>query len=370
MKIARLQSYLIPGDPRPNAWCPRIPFVFVRLETTCGVVGWGEGYTFTHREYAVVATIEALAEHLIGLDLANTRYVATLARSRFGEQQMGQTELAAASAIEIAMWDALAKAHGLPVHALNGRDNLTAIDLYANIWTNQPHSVDQIAQVAADQAAAGFSAIKMYPFRLGESVAEGREKVRAVREAVGEGVGIAIDIWRFPDRALAVQICRSLEDFNILWFEDPFPPAHSASYAYLAAKTGVPLVAGETLCHLDDFDQLICSGAVGLINPDICVVGGFHQMNAVATLASKEGVRISPHNYNSMTVGLAASATAAAGIHRVGLVEYFPIGDDDLDGVVETRLRPTRGQVKLSDAAGLGVSFDDAKMEQFKICLL
>lgn len=103
MKIARIETFLVPGDPRPDAWCSRIPFVFVRLETACGIVGWGEGYTFTYRERVLVAMIQALGEHFVGTEITQTRKALRLALNDFGEQQTGSDVAAAASAIEIAM---------------------------------------------------------------------------------------------------------------------------------------------------------------------------------------------------------------------------------------------------------------------------
>lgn len=314
MKIARIETFLIPGAPRPDAWCSRIPYVFVRLETSCGVIGWGEGYTFTYRERVLVTMIQALAEHLIGVEISQTRSVLHIAQNAFGEQQTGSDVVAAASAIEIAMWDALGKALNTPVLNFVGGPVHDRIDLYANIWTKKPHTSADIARYAANQINAGFKAIKIYPYRLGETVAEGAEKVRAVREAIGPGAGIAIDIWRFPDTDIALEICRSLEPFGISWIEDPFDPRETYAYTRLATQTDVPMMTGEALNTGFGFAPLLESGAVTLINPDVCAAGGILEMYAIARAAAEKSVRVSPHNYNSMTVGLAATIAVAFGI--------------------------------------------------------
>ncbi len=367
MKISRIETFLIPGDPRPNAWCSRIPYVFVRLETSCGVVGWGEGYTFTYRERVLVAMIQALAEHLIGAEVSQTRSVLDIALNGFGEQQTGSDVIAAASAIEIAMWDTLGKVLDAPVLNLIGGPVRDRIDLYANIWTKKPHDAGDIARHAANQIDAGFKAIKMYPYRLGETVAEGAAKVRAVRDAIGPDAGLAIDIWRFPDVDLALEICRSLEPFGITWIEDPFDPRETKAYVKLASRTDLPLVTGETLNTGGGFAPLLDTGAVSLINPDVCAAGGILEMYSIAGAAQNKSVRVSPHNYNSMTVGLAATVTVAFGIPNLGLVEYFPEGDDDLDAFCTGRMRPVNGQLAVPIAPGLGIEFHDAAMDQFKV---
>ena len=87
--IAKIDTFLVPGEERPEAWCRRKPYVFVRVETSAGVVGWGEGYTLNFREQSLIALIDGLAEQFKGSDAVSMRAVAQRAYHGFGEQRAG-----------------------------------------------------------------------------------------------------------------------------------------------------------------------------------------------------------------------------------------------------------------------------------------
>jgi len=364
--ITSIQTYLVPGDDDPARWCPRKAYVFMRVETSSGAVGWGEGYTLNLREKSLVALIHALGETLIGTNATAIRAVIHKAFNAFGEHRAGIDVFAAAAGIEIALWDALGKSLGAPVYTLLGGACHERLEIYANIWTRRPVTPDQLAAKAAAQVADGFRALKAYPFIAGGTDEEGVAKLAAIREAVGPDVKIAVDLWRHstPDRAR--DLCAMMESFNLDWVEDPFAPSNALALRTLREQVRQPILVGETLASRRDFREIFEKQAVSKINPDICAAG-IVEMREIAAMAEPYFITVSPHNYNSMALGGSIMAHVAAGIPNLGLCEYFPEVADDLDHLCEGRLIPEQGTLSLPTAPGLGVTFDEAQMEQFRV---
>lgn len=355
MRIASIETYVHTPLDDADPWFPRKPLAFVRLLTDHGLVGWGEIHPVTHRIAALCSLVRSLGEGLIGWPVHNIKAMQDRAFNAFGEQRIGMEGYSAASAIEIAAWDALAQEVEKPVHALMGGCCHDAIPLYANIYSRLPRSPTAMAARAGELAERGFGAIKFYPFVGGVSLADGVEKVRAVREAVGSGVELGVDLWRHTSPASARAICRALEPFDIAFVEDPLAPIDARNYADLRAQATQPLVTGETLVGKYAFRELLEHRAVDILNPDVCAVGGILEMREIAAMAEVFQVRIAPHAANSMTIGLAATAHAAAGMPNLYRCEYFPEWEADLDAFCDLPLRAENGALALPTRAGLGI---------------
>ena len=364
--IVEIDTFLVPGSERPDAWCRRKSYVFVRVETSAGVVGWGEGHTLNFREHALPRLIDGLAGQIIGTDAVSMRAVAHRAFHGFGEQRAGMDVYCAAAAIELALWDAYGKSLGRPVYELLGGAVQTSLKVYANIFSNHTRSDGELADKAVEHVEAGHSALKFYPFRAGETLQEGVDKVKAVRNAVGPDVQLAVDLWRHaaPDRAR--DLCTALEDFNLTWIEDPFASINAKSLRTLREQVRQPLMVGETLARRWEFREMFETQAVSLINPDVCATG-LVELREIAAMAEPYFVTVSPHNYNSMALGMSITSHAAAGVANLGLCEYFPEVAADLDDLCTGRLVPKDGELALPASAGLGVVFDDAAMARFKV---
>lgn len=364
--ITKIESFFVPGDERPGAWCRRKAYVFVRVETSAGVVGWGEGHTLNFRDRALPVLVSGLAEQIIGSNAASMRSVAHRAFHGFGEQRAGIDVYSAAAAIELALWDAHGKALGRPVYELLGGAVQTELKVYANIFSNHPRSDGELADKALEYVDAGYGAIKFYPFRGGETLQQGVDKVRAVRNAVGPDVALAVDLWRHatPDRAR--DLCAALEPFDLAWVEDPFASINAQSLRTLREQVRQPLMVGETLARRWEFRELFERHAVSLINPDGCATG-LVELREIAAMAEPYFVTVSPHNYNSMALGMSIMAHAAAGVANLGLCEYFPEVAADLDDLCAGRLVPESGTLALPTAPGLGVTFDDEAMAPYRV---
>lgn len=360
--IKSVETFLVPGDQRPDNWCRRKPFLFVRVETTSGCVGWGESYTLNNRERAAVALVESLGEKLIGSDASGIQALKDMALNAFGEQRVGIDVFCATSGIEIALWDILGQTLGMPIYKLIGGTCHVNLPTYANIWTDKPTTPDDLASKAADAVSAGFKMLKFYPIFAGEDLPMGIEKVRAVREAVGQNIGLAVDLWRHASPEHAYEVCRQMEPFDIAWVEDPVAPVYPDVYQRLGSRISPPLMTGETLAGKTAFRDLFERRAVGLVNPDVCACGGILELREIAAMAESYQIAISPHNFNSMTIAFAATLHAAAGIPNLHMCEYFPDFVDDLAEISSGRFMIESGETELPDAPGLGISLDEIRL--------
>ena len=365
-QIAKIEPYLIPADPGPNQWWPRKPYVLVRVETTDGMIGWGECHHLNFRENALVAMIRTLGDWLKGRPAGNIRSLPSDAFSGFGQQRPGLEVYSAYAGIEIALWDALGKRLNSPVYQLLGGACHTSVAAYANIYTPTPQKPDDFAEMAARQVAAGHRAIKLYPFRTETPIEEGIAVLSAVRDAVGPNIGLAVDLWRHATPHRAIELARAMEPFDLLWLEDPLPPSDPETMRYIRDAIRQPLLSGETLPTRREFAGLFNRRAVDIVNPDICL-SGILEFQAIASAAEPAFVTLSPHNSNSMALGTSAAVNASLGIANLGLMEYFPLFGTALDEVCEGRLLVREGTVAPSKGAGLGLVFDEKAMQRYRV---
>lgn len=365
-RIALVEPYLIPADPDPHPWWSHNPYVLVRVETSDGVVGWGECHLMSFRSEALIAMVRTVGERLIGRPAGDIRGILTEPFGAFGQQRPGPEVYSAFAGIEIALWDALGKRLNAPVYQLLGGACHDAVDVYANIYSPHRQTREAFAEMAARQAADGHRAIKLYPFKAGTSIEDGIAILSAVRDAVGPDVGLAVDFWRHASPARTIEIARSTEPFDLLWLEDPFAPTDPESMRYVRNAIRQPLLTGETLATRREFEGLFAARAVDIVNPDVCQ-SGILEMQAIAAMAEPYFVSLSPHNSNSMALGTAAAVHAALGIPNLGLTEYFPLFDAALDDVCTGRIPLRDGAIERPSAVGLGIEFDDKAMQRHRV---
>ena len=364
--IASIVPYLIPADPNPHPWWSHKPYVLVRIETREGVIGWGECNVLDFREHALTTMVKAVADIVIGRPADGIRAVWNDAHERFGQQRPSLEVYSAFAGIELAMWDALGKRLDTPVHVLLGGAVRDTVDVYANIFSPHPQVPQAFAEMASRQVEAGHRAIKLYPYTAETKIEDGVAVLRAVRDAVGPDVGLAVDLWRHASPSRAIDLARAMEPFDLLWLEDPFAPSDAASLRYVRDVIHQPLLTGETLPTRREFAPLFADRAVDIVNPDICL-SGLLETHAIAALAAPAFASVSPHNSNSMALGTAAAVHAGLGIVNLGLIEFFPLFEAALDDICEGRPAIVGGSIAKPFAPGLGVSFDEKAIERYRV---
>ena len=257
MRIAKVKTFLVEGS--------KYNWTLLKIETDNGLHGWGEATNWPGSPL-VEAACRHVGDCILGLDARQIDFIWTkLYRDMHWLGQAGPL-LSAISAVDIALWDLKGKALGAPVYELLGGAYRRKVELYANYWfIDGGHEPREYARQARETVAQGFTALKLDPFahvyyRYGENLSESLglseeqkaravEIVRAVADAAGPGVAIAIETHAFLNAPTAVEMAQRLSQLNFkcMWYEEPAPPEFPDNIADIRAKIPLPVCVGERL---------------------------------------------------------------------------------------------------------------------------
>jgi galactonate dehydratase len=363
MKITDVKTFLVHPGSSKN-------WLFVKVETDEGIYGWGEAYTQADRDRSIEITVQQLRRYLIGRSPFDIKHFTFMAYTDFATRRGSMEFYCAVSGIEHALWDIAGKATGQPVYNLLGGAARTQIRVYANGWGGGG-SLDTLVGAAKGVVARGFTALKFDPFpnpwrayisRRDEDMAV--ERVAAVREAVGPDIEILVEVHRRLAPMHAVRVARRMEPYRPFWYEEPVSSRDMAGLAEARREINLPIVTGEELYTKAEFREVFEQRAADIINPDVCNCGGILELREIAAMAEVYHVVVSPHNYNSTAIGLAATVHAAAGMPNFLITEYF-VNFEDVGKAIATPLVPVYGVIKLPTTPGLGVEINEDALAHY-----
>jgi galactonate dehydratase len=344
MKITKLETFFV----RPR-------WVFLKVHTDEGLVGWGEpaveGWSRT-----VAAAVEEMGRYLIGQDPRRIEHH-WQAIYRGGFYRGGPVLTSALSGIEQALWDIQGKALGAAVHELLGGRVRDRIRLYAHFGGQTPQDCAEAARRRAEQ---GFTALKTTPFlaarfvESAEFVAAVVARVAAVRDAVGPGVDVGLDFHGRVSPALAVRLCKALELFAPLFVEEPVPPGDVDALAEVARKTTVPIAAGERIFTRWGFREVLQKRAAAILQPDVSHAGGILEVRKIAAMAEAYFVAVAPHCPLG-PISLAACLQVDACTPNFLCQEQVCLGE----GYLREPFALRDGHVEVPTAPGLGIEVDE-----------
>ena len=358
MQITAIKTFIVDPGVGKN-------WLFVKVETDNGFYGWGEAYTQADRDRAIEIHIQQLGRYLVGRNPFDIKHFTFLAYNDYANKRGSMEFYCASSALELALWDIVGKATGQPVYNLLGGKCRDKIRVYANGWGGGG-TPEEAAAKAKAAVALGFTALKFDPFpnpwrayidRQQEE--EAVAKVAAVRAAVGPDVEILIEVHRRLAPMHAVRVARQMEEFRPFWYEEPVSFRDLDSLVEARQQINIPVVTGEEVYTKLEFKQVFDRRAADIINPDVCNVGGILELREIAAMAEVHHVAVAPHNYNSTTIGLAATLHAAAGMPNFLITEYFvnfaAVGAE----IANTTLTVEDSYITLPTTPGLGIELDE-----------
>jgi galactonate dehydratase len=217
--------------------------------------------------------------------------------------------------------------------------------------------------------ARGFQALKFDPFtnpwrthigRAEENLAV--ERVRAVRNAVGPEVEILIEAHRRLAPNEAIRVAQRLEEFEPFWYEEPIDAEDMPGLAEVRQRISLPVVTGEALYSKAQFADVFARRAADILNPDVCNCGGILALKEIAAMAEPWHVTVAPHNYNSTTVGLAATLQVSACIPNFLITEYFVNFETVGRGIAHRGFEIRDGYIDIPTEPGLGIELDEAEL--------
>jgi galactonate dehydratase len=382
MRVCDVKTWVV-GNPPPHAGGRY--FIFVRLTTDDGIVGYGESYNATFDPHLTARMIEDVAaRYLIGRDPHDIEAFFRRCYSSGFSQRPDITMMGCFSALEIACWDIIGKAAGKPVHKLLGGQAHEGLRSYTYLYPTSgsvyPDEADSpgrnvyndpelAAEAALDAVEKGFTAIKFDPAGP-YTIFDGRQPrlsdielsvamLKAVREAVGSRADLLFGTHGQFTPAGAIRMARAIEPFQPLWFEEPVPPDMPEAMALVAKASAVPIAAGERLTTKYEFARLIECRAAAILQPDLGRSGGLLETKKIAAMAEAWHVQVAPHCYCGPIVA-AANIQLAATCPNFLILESIGAWDGFHAQLLRRKIRWESGNVIPSGEPGLGVELDEA----------
>lgn len=371
MKIVSLDTHVVAVPP---PYVGGMYWIFVTLTTDCGIKGVGEIYASTFHPRAMLPAIDDVFErHLLDHDPHRIERFYREAYSSGFTQRPDLTMMGIISGLEMACWDIIGKAAGRPVADLIGGQVHERLRSYTYLYPKNADgeyeydNVDLSAQCAVQMMKQGFTALKFDPagpysvysgHQLSLELLERSELFcRRIREAVGDKCDLLFGTHGQMTPAGAIRLARRLEKYDPLWFEEPVPPGQPDAMAQVAAKTSIPIAAGERLTTKYEFHELLSRGAASILQMNLGRVGGILEAKKIAGMAEVYQAQIAPHLYNG-PIGAAASIQLAAATPNFLIQESIMTWGGFHAEVLKSPLRWEDGFIIPSREPGLGVELN------------
>ncbi len=347
MKITDIKTFVMWAEGAGRNW------MFVKVETDEGIYGWGEG-SLVNQTTTIAEAVHMMTPQIVGKDAGDIErhWQLMYLHNRY---RNGVIIMSALSAIDQALWDIKGKALGVPVYQLLGGAVRDRVRTYAGGDTAET------VQAAIKQ---GFTAIKtgwgysMIGLDERKEPALFKEHIAEVREAAGPDVDVMVDNHGRSRPAMAIKLIRSIEEYNLLFFEEPVPPNNLDSLALLRqAGLETELATGERLLTRWGYKDLIERQLVDVIQPDLCHCGGISEARRIAAAAETYYINLAFHNPKG-PVSTAASVHVAAAIPNFLILEHthrLPLFDE----VQKEPMKLGGGYYELPTAPGLGVDLNE-----------
>lgn len=371
MKVTCVKTFLVQSGGHRAGMIGGKNWLFVKVETDEGVYGWGEAYTQLDRYRNIEQQVRGMGRYLVGRDPFNIKHFTSMVYNDFAGRRGAMDLYCALSGIEQALWDIVGKKLDSSVYNLLGGACRSRIRVYANGWYGDAKTPERYAEMAVETVKRGFTALKFDPFpgpwRLFIDKADERAavaNVRAVREAVGPEVDLLIEVHRRLAPMHAIRVARMMEEFKPFWYEEPVPSENIPALAEAKGKINIPVVTGEALYTKAAFREVFERRAADIINPDVCNCGGILELKEIAAMAEPYYIAVSPHNYNSTTIGLASTMQVATCIPNFLITEYFVNFEEVSREISVEPFTVEDGYIRIPTGPGLGLELKEEELLQ------
>lgn len=370
--LVQVETWITAPAKGSNGWGEVKRCLLVRVTTDIGIAGWGEAFVLTCREKAVSEIIHALGKMAASMRPAWPWAFRDMAL-QIASKHRGLDFSAATSALEMALWDIYGRITRTPLCEIFGGQVKKAVPVYANIWSEIHWDAGSLATRASDLIATGYAAVKIHPM-LNHSASEAAQAVLRVRGAIGDDIKLMVDMGAQDDPETSLYVADKIASTRPYWFEEPVDGQEIEALASIRKTTGMRIVTGEKQCGLPHFRAVLSGGAADILNPDIAGIGGLLDMLEVAKMADRQGVMVSPHCWNSMTIAAAAMLHLCAAIPNAEMSEIYPEYVEHGARFATTGFRLDGAQAHLSGRPGLGVEIDTGALgrlsEHFRSSIL
>ena len=377
MKIKSIETFLLEcAIEEPFSWSQgtagKRTALICKITTDEGVVGWGEGgdspsQTVIH---------DLFAPQLIGEDSCTinklwNRMFGTI----YNDNQTSGFGGGALSCIDIALWDILGKSSGKSISELLGGSIRNKVPVYATgLYYRDDDGYSKLIEEAVSYVEAGYSGMKTKIGGL--SVAEDVERVRSIRNAIGDDLFLMVDANKAYNVSTAIDMGNRLSELDIHWFEEPV--IANDVEGYLEVKAGQPLTitGGEVWYNRYEARDFLAQRALGIAQPDVRFIGGITEFRNVAAMANTMGIQVNPHVWGT-AIMISASISLASTFPpcpRVGnprpyqqepVMEFDQTPNPIRNELASIAFEQTDGFVDVPHKPGLGLEIDESAVERF-----
>jgi len=363
MKITNVEPILIHvpyehGAPKPPMGSGEIrtsmDAILVRVETDCGITGWGEAFGFATTPVTIPAIREAIAPRAVGHDPTDIDGLTNRIKRQLQNMMHGGPARFALSALDIALWDIKGKIEGAPIWQMLGGRPKEHVPAYASLLRLLEPSL--VSRIVDEALGRGYKQIKLHERSV--------EAVAAARNAMGPSVPLMVDTncaWTIDE---AIDMARAMKYYELTWLEEPITPPDSYDELAQLREEGIPIAIGENLGNPNDVRWLAKAGAVDIVQPSVVKLGGITDVWNTIAFATSQGIRAVPHS-PFIGPGLIATIHIVAALgddvpceHRYCELEASPMGEyfDIVDG-----------GLKVPQGPGLGVDPDEEVIARYRI---
>ena len=371
MKITDVESILVTVPEKWEHGLRPSTSGFVRVRTDAGITGFGESYVAWYAPEIIPSLVEHYQPVIVGKDpfaihrLWREMFIKSMRWGPVGPP------ISVLSAIEIALWDILGKAVGLPVYQLLGGLAHESMRCYTSLAKSDSELADSLLDLgytALKVAHSGGMAQERY-ISLPALIRQECEKVELMRSLVGEKVDLMMDpaltFNRRPwSRDTALKIVKALDDYHLLWMEQPALQTNVDDYVRIREQTSTPLAAGENGTLLHDYKEFFEKRAIDIVQPDATWCGGISEDMKIMAAADAHDMRTVTHSF-SCAVGLAANYHVAFANRNCFMVRYpnkkNPFGDD----LIGQAFTFKGGDIYPTGAPGIGIDLTDELIEKY-----
>lgn len=373
MKLASIETFVV-GNPPPKQGGNY--FLFVKLVTACGIVGYGEMYNASFGGHTMAKMAEDVFEReMLDEDPFQIEKMWRRVYSRGFSSRPDISLMGVMSGLEMACWDIIGKACDKPVHALIGGKLHETLRSYTYLYPDADMDEDSFyadphasAEMAARYVKEGFNALKFDPAGAYtpldphmpslEDIDRSEQFLKCLREAVGNDADLLFGTHGQFSVSGAKRMARMMEKYDPLWFEEPTPPERPEMMAKVAEATNIPIACGERLTTKYEFARVLEQGAANIIQMNLGRVGGILEAKKIASMAESFYAHIAPHLYCGPIVG-AANIQVSATSPNFLILESIRKWDGFHAEILKQPIEWADGHVIVPDRPGLGVELDE-----------
>jgi D-galactarolactone cycloisomerase len=357
--------------------------LLARIQTDSGLTGWGEGGQYGPGEPAMSAIIYVLAPLLLGQDPSTVAVHWTNMYSATRDFGRKGTLVEAISALDIALWDLLGKAHGVPVYSLLGGAFRKTIRTYATGFYydgDEPLALDKALSSCTEEAAqyleSGHHAVKVKTGLMRPE--DDLKRIAAARNVIGDDRILMVDANHAYTSSNASRMAKGMEELNVFWFEEPVPPEDIIGYQRVKSSTTIAIAGGECEYTRYGFEKWLSSRALDIVQPDPCCAGGISEVRKIADMASAFHVACIPHVWGSgvaVAVGLHLLASLAPTPHTANpiapynepMLEWDSTPNPLRTALLASPLQPKNGEIAVPEGPGLGVEISGDFLRSYTV---